>query len=264
MPVFVFIIILALFIIGLLVRSGGEGIHIFEDKGTRGERIVGSVLADLPEGYFVFNDVMIKRYNGKTSQIDHVVVSKHGVFVIETKNYDGKIYGSEDAEQWTEYYNYYSGWTGRNSDAYKLYNPVRQNEGHIKTLKMLLNKHGFIPFFSLIAFSDDADLKVSVSSAEVTHMYDLPDAILSHTEITLPDETVASIIQAIQDANIDEDAPERVAHIENAQNARNRSIQRIQNGRCPRCGGELRLIQGPYGEFYGCSNYPACKFKAKC
>ena len=56
MPVFVFIIILALFIIGLLVRSGGEGIHLFEDKGTRGERIVGSVLADLPEGYFPCND----------------------------------------------------------------------------------------------------------------------------------------------------------------------------------------------------------------
>lgn len=72
MQEFVFIIIIALFIIGFLVRPGGEGIHIFEDKGVRGER----------EGYFVFNDVMIKRFNGKTSQIDHVVVSKHGVFVM--------------------------------------------------------------------------------------------------------------------------------------------------------------------------------------
>lgn len=68
MQEFVFIITIALFIIGFLVRPGGEGIHIFEDKGIRGERIVGSVLADLPEGYFVFNDVMIKRYNGKTSR----------------------------------------------------------------------------------------------------------------------------------------------------------------------------------------------------
>lgn len=60
-----------------------------------------------------------------TTQIDHIVVSIHGIFVIETKNYKGWIYGNSNNEYWTQ--NIYG-------NKYSLYNPLLQNKNHIKSL----------------------------------------------------------------------------------------------------------------------------------
>ena len=56
-------------------------------KGNIGEKIVYSKLKSLGSEYKVFNNVLIQKDDGTTSQIDHVVVSKYGIFVIETKNF---------------------------------------------------------------------------------------------------------------------------------------------------------------------------------
>lgn len=56
-------------------------------KGKRGEMTVFRLLKKLPDEYHLFNDVLLKTKNGRTVQIDHVVVSPYGMFVIETKNY---------------------------------------------------------------------------------------------------------------------------------------------------------------------------------
>ena len=64
---------------------------------------------------------MLKVSEGKTSQIDHVVINPRGVFVIETKNYSGRIYGSENQLEWTQVLSY-----GRVK--HKLYNPPRVNQ----------------------------------------------------------------------------------------------------------------------------------------
>ena len=72
-----------------------------EHKGKEGELHVHNILAQLPEGYTILDDVMLKTDNG-TTQIDHVVVSRYGVFAIETKNYRGDIYGNDDRQQWTQ------------------------------------------------------------------------------------------------------------------------------------------------------------------
>ena len=71
-------------------------------KGIIGEKRVRKQLDKLsPENYRVLNDVMVRTEKG-TSQIDHVVVSIYGIFVIETKNYTGWIHGSENSEYWTQ------------------------------------------------------------------------------------------------------------------------------------------------------------------
>ena len=70
-------------------------------KGAYAEDRVARRLSQLPEEYQVFNDVYI-RSGGRSVQIDHVVISRYGVFVIETKNYKGWVYGSENAEYWTQ------------------------------------------------------------------------------------------------------------------------------------------------------------------
>ena len=69
--------------------------------GKWGEKKVSLLLGLLGNGYKVFNDVIIRNGNW-TSQIDHLIISHYGLFVIETKNYNGWIYGGADQEQWTQ------------------------------------------------------------------------------------------------------------------------------------------------------------------
>lgn len=79
---------------------------------------------------------------GGTTQIDHVVVSRFGIFVIETKNMKGWIYGSADQAQWTQViYRHKS----------KFQNPIRQNYKHVKAIQELLdvevhNLHSVVAF----------------------------------------------------------------------------------------------------------------------
>ncbi|MBR2250389.1 MAG: NERD domain-containing protein [Prevotella sp.] len=97
------IVLISLFVFLLLVvfarRKKG-----FISQGDYGELRVSRILSQLPDGYHVFNDVYLE-IKGRSSQIDHVVVSQYGVFIIETKNYSGAVYGSENAENWTQYLN---------------------------------------------------------------------------------------------------------------------------------------------------------------
>lgn len=76
------------------------------------------------KNYIVLNDVMIKN-NNQIYQIDHIVLSKFGIFVIEMKNYYGFIYGNEYKKIWTQKVGKYK----RN-----FYNPFYQNYGHVKAL----------------------------------------------------------------------------------------------------------------------------------
>ena len=89
-------------------------------KGKAGEKEVIRKLKKLdPTKYTVLNDLFFK--NGdKTAQIDHVIISNYGIFVIETKNYNGKIYGSENKEYWNVYLRKFHT---------KFYNPIKQNKG---------------------------------------------------------------------------------------------------------------------------------------
>ena len=216
--------------------------RIFSNKGSRGEKRVNSKISKLPPEYSSLSDVLLKRPDGSTSQIDHIVVSRNGIFVIETKNYSGKIYGSDVSENWTEYFNWLSHSHfnyGSHSKSYTFYNPVKQNQGHIHTLRILLADFGKLPIYSIIAFSNTADLRVSVSSAEVVHWISLKRTILGHSSLLLSEEQVSGILSEIN-ANRIENTKEAVSqHVSNAKAAKTQKYKRVQNGRCP-----MSLIEG--------------------
>lgn len=240
-----------------------RGRVLFVNRGKRGERLVRNRLLDLPEEYTVFNDVLIKFPDGGSSQIDHIVVSHSGVFVVETKNYSGKIYGSENSDEWTEYFNWFSRsrWDyGYRSDSYKFYNPVRQNEGHIKALRAYLKGIGDIPFYSIIAFSNEASLKVTVSSADIVSLKNVGKAIMYRDVENLTDAQVYYIIERLRRLDTDITSEEKAAHVQNTLAAKTKHQLSVQNLICPQCGGRLIRRSGPYGEFWGCSNYPKCKY----
>ena len=101
---YVVIILLIVFLFAFIVgrTAVGKRKSIIVSQGDSGERYVSHILSHLSAEYHVFNDVYLNS-NGRSSQIDHVVISKFGIFVIETKNYSGAIYGSENMEHWTQY-----------------------------------------------------------------------------------------------------------------------------------------------------------------
>lgn len=123
-------------------------------KGRFGKNKVAGILNTLPpDKYIIINDLLLKTSHG-TSQIDHVVLSEYGIFVIETKNYSGWIYGSEHSEEWTK--NVYG-------NKYKFRNPLKQNYAHVKALMEVLEITNQSLFIPIIAFSNQADIKVQAS-----------------------------------------------------------------------------------------------------
>ena len=122
-------------------------------KGRIGERAVRSVIGkDLDEEtYIEFHDLIIPSRSG-TTQIDHIYVSVFGIFVIETKNYTGWIFGSEKQSKWTQVVY---------KQKHYFQNPLRQNYAHIKALSELLQ----LPeekFHSMVVFLGDCELKTQM------------------------------------------------------------------------------------------------------
>ena len=221
-------------------------------KGKRGEMQVAALLDLLPrDRYSVINDLLIQR-GGYSTQIDHVVVSVYGLFVIETKYYKGWIYGGENREYWTQ--NIY----GRK---YQLRNPLWQNEGHIRTIARLIGDAGDIPIYSIVAFSRQATLKLD-RSLPVMYWWNVVPYIKCFKEACLSQARAREIYNTLLSANVT-DREARKRHITSVKFLQARRNTAVANRKCPLCGGNLVMREGRYGSFYGCSNYPNCKYILK-
>lgn len=216
-------------------------------KGRMGEGRVNSVLESLSKTYggCFIHDVIIPGENGKTSQIDHVYVCSRGVFVIETKNYTGRIYGSDEQKQWTQVLAY-----GNTKN--KLYNPVKQNWTHIHRLQDVLPEK--VDMVNVVVF-----VQGNIEYIDSPHVYDLrglKQLVAESEEIydNEKDETIAKAILAFKENPVST-SKVHIASIKEKQRG-------IREGVCPRCGGELvlRTSKKDGREFIGCSNYPKCKF----
>ena len=118
---------------------------------NQGERLVrNSLMSSFPSNTFhLLNNVTLPIANG-TTQIDHVLVSTRGIFVIETKHYSGWIFGSANSRNWTQVI-----YKVKNS----FQNPLRQNHLHLKTVEGILD---FLPgevFHSIVVFTGNAEFK---------------------------------------------------------------------------------------------------------
>lgn len=129
-------------------------------KGWLGEKLVEHGLKKLDGNeYHIFHDLYLPRPDGQgTTQIDHLVVSRFGLFVIETKNYQGWIFGSEKQRQWTQ--NIYK-------VKHKFQNPLQQNALHINALIKLLELEKSV-FHNLIFFVGDCTLKTELPANVMT------------------------------------------------------------------------------------------------
>jgi hypothetical protein len=122
-------------------------------RGTSSERALVSKLSQygIPS-QTIFQDLYLKKRNDKYSQIDLVVATKVGILVFEVKEFSGWIFGSGYKANWAQLLNY-----GRNR--FYFYNPILQNAKHIDDLKKQLIQFENIPFYSIIVFYGDCELK---------------------------------------------------------------------------------------------------------
>ena len=114
------------------------------DAGKIGEEVAYITLRDkfhIPENQ-IFRNVYIP-HDGKTSEIDLLVVSKKGIFVFEVKNYGGNIYGDAKRGKWIQY-------LGKKKSYFL--NPILQNKNHKKYLEKFLSENGIsVPIFPMIS-----------------------------------------------------------------------------------------------------------------
>lgn len=220
-------------------------------KGFFGEKRVSCKLRCLPrDKYRILNNIILKTEYG-TTQIDHIVISVYGIFVVETKNYAGWITGTEDGEQWTK--NMYG-------NKYSFRNPIKQNYAHIKALEqnLELSKDKFI---SIVVFLQGATIKVS-SKKHVIYLNQLLSTIEQYKEMKFTQEQMLSVIDKLEKLNTN-NKEMRKTHVAQINKRVSYGEDRIAAGRCPKCDGFLIQRKGKYGEFKGCSNYPKCRFTIK-
>ena len=219
-------------------------------RGFMGEFWVKLELGKLPKDkYIVLNDIMIADENG-THQIDHLVLSEFGIFVIEMKNYYGLIKGKEYDNKWCQH-------LGKTRSYF--INPIHQNYGHIKSLSNLL-KLDEKYFISIICFSNQAKVDVKCNSI-VTQVDCLKNEILKFKD-SFVDGDVKELANVIASNNII-DKNLRKQHVKDIHIKINHVEQLENNMICPKCGNKLVERNGKYGKFIGCSNYPRCKYIKK-
>ena len=128
--------------------------QIRHDLGHYGEFLIYDYLKEMElEGAkFLFN-IYIPTCNNKTTEIDVIMITTQGIFVFESKNYSGWIFGTETQRKWTQSLHIGYGDTQKEH----FFNPIMQNEYHIKYLKKILNMD--TNFYSVVVFSNDCEFK---------------------------------------------------------------------------------------------------------
>ena len=134
-----------------LDKSDSEVLTINELKGAYQEYLICNIINKTIKGKnnLIYRNVYIPKSDGSTSEIDVLFVTPMGIFVIESKNTCGWIYGGEKDKHWTYAY--------RNNKR-QMTNPIIQNRNHINYLKRYLNLPNY-SFNSLIVFSNNANLR---------------------------------------------------------------------------------------------------------
>lgn len=220
-------------------------------KGMIGEWIVriaiGRNSSNPEKPKRIINNLLLEISPERTSQIDHVVINSAGVFVIETKNYSGRIYGSDPQQNWTQVLNY-----GRVKNHF--YSPIKQNQTHVYAIHQLL-PHG-TPIIPLVVFVK-GNVKY-IQSENVYTVWGLVKKLKKAKEKKIAPEQIDVIYNTLIQQN-------KSKTIRNSQHVKNieKMKNNIENGICPRCGNTLVLRHGKSGDFMGCSNYPSCRFTKK-
>ena len=184
------------------------------ERGTPSEKKLISALLDYgipPQA--IFHDLYVENGKYGFSQIDVAVATRVGIIVFEVKDYSGWIFGNGNREKWTKVLNY-----GKNK--YYFYNPVLQNKSHIRTLQKQSKQLQNIPFYSVVIFYGDCELRDisfipnGTFVAKPYRLRDVLNTILKNEDIIYTDkyEVMEILKSAVDNGN---DTETKTKHVEN-------------------------------------------------
>lgn len=240
-----------------------------ESLGQRGEAQIAGKLGWINfwgrKGKMLRNVYLPSDTTG-TTEIDLLYITQKGIFVIESKNYSGYIFGDEEQLKWTA--SLYAGkdYLGRaKTEKHQFYNPIRQNKNHIKYLTQYLGEN--VRMISVIVFSERCELKsVNYTSPNicVCQLEDLPELFRfswdNFSDVLTTEQIEKYYNKLLPLTNVE--TATKISHIQNVQDRFN------DPRKCPLCGAPLvgrTTKSGPHAgrRFWGCSNYPQCRFMKK-
>ena len=187
----------------------------------------------------ILRNIYIPKEDGSTAEIDVVYITTKGLFVIESKNFSGYIFGNENNRNWTA--TLYAGktWYGaKKVEKHHFYNPIWQNHSHINVLKKYLKMN--IPMISIVVFSSQCEIKELVVEREnayvckVDMFLTLLQGIWNTYPCTLDDSQIGSIYERLKPLT-NQDRAIKEKHIAEVR-ARLESEEK-----CPLCGGQIFL-----------------------
>jgi hypothetical protein len=182
-------------------------------KGKRGELKTSLILsmATNSEDYIVIDDVTLHTPDNATTQIDHIVICQKGIFVLEVKNYDGFIYGSEEQYKWTQVLNPKS--------KFQFLNPLIQNKKHVTTVQQIL-KVSDEQIFSIVVFMGKATFKTSMPE-NVVQLIDLNRTLRKlQTQEHFTEQQCQNFSQKIHNRMLDKGALANTVHLANIEKKR--------------------------------------------
>lgn len=181
--------------------------------------------------------------------MDVILVHEKGIFVFESKNYSGWIFGSVEQQKWTQSF--------QNGEKYQFYNPIKQNATHCAAVATFLdvpshNVTSYIVFSQRCVFKKIPD---DTLQYKILHRSDLLRALrkeLQERSMVFSPAQVDVLAGRLESAaNVTKEEAQLHVQIVKA---------RMEGTVCPYCGAELVKRNGKYGAFYGCTTYPKCKF----
>jgi len=219
-------------------------------KGWLGELVirVSGALFLSKNNYFIFHNVTLPTADG-TTQIDHIIVSVYGVFVLETKNMKGWIFGSERQAQWTQ--KVYK-------KSYQFQNPLHQNYKHVKALEAVLSI-SVENIHSVVVFVGGCTLKTNMPP-NVTYGGGYLRYVKSFYLPVFTEEQVQTIIDQIESARYTPSLAINREHVRHLKAQAEPTANRL----CPKCGSAMVLRTAKRGSragntFWGCSSFPKCR-----
>jgi restriction system protein len=235
---------LLLFALVLIVTALFALPHV---RGWIGEKTtaVGLRLGLDAATYRRIDNVIVPSRNG-TTQIDHILVSVYGIFVIETKNIKGWIFGSAENDTWTQVL------VGKK---YQFQNPLKQNYRHTRCLAEYLHLDHRV-LHSVVWFIGDCTFKTLMPENVLAS--GLSGYIENFSARCLTEDQVAETENALRALKANPVAT-RSEHLWSLQDRHQSETV------CPRCGAALKQRTAKRGiragnPFLGCSRYPACQY----
>lgn len=238
-----FLVAILVFVL-LLLRSVSR---VAERRGRQGERYVAHQIQKYVRKFPLSQDLhdLILQTPDGTTQIDHLIISPFGIFVIETKNLSGWIFGDENNSSWTQVLY---------KKKYRFQNPLRQNFKHQKAVQKLLqvesrNLHSVVVFAGSNTFKTERPRNVVSLRQLVPYLKLFNQPIYDHKKI----ERLAYVLRK----HIHDNPTTLSEHIQNVE-------QNQRNPKCPQCGEPMVLRTAKKGnnagsKFWGCSNFPRCR-----